>query len=572
MPDASRKHYMGAVPAVVAGADDWTTLFSHLFIDHEKLNEAIVILEEIILFMMDQTTDSLSTQLGRQTFIGGLYLHLKKLSGFTLKTRDEKIITEILLHFFIAASHDCPLWIKSAVFWSPILTKTLRMIHLKFPKGMLEEILKAPLAQIAIQDHYVMSEGSPEGTQRSSVSTTNVTQETLAEQLDRLLAERGLQPKSVEKGATSNYPKSILDSSRSRPECISNWDFTTNHSVLETGGVNPFGCKNFAAQMEQIKMVTKLNVKKFDPVANPAAVIGWVRDIHLKSKEWDDHSNGHILSLLYIDASLDGSSFSHGIKALLSQPVMLAVDAKTKYCWLMACLVDYFSMPRYMQAADDIFRSTPVKVGSPMYDTFEVMYQNFLKSRFNDPTDESKVSIFLPQFKQVLSPKDRDLLEEQLDADVWQNFDKFKVELRKRNFKCTELPSVNAIDGGRPEKRKQTEKKPPAVSETAPHQDCLCEKCLTWAFESLKIMDRCKSCFTYGCHINKCSSPIAYKMLRCHCCGDVNQGRFSKSHPSVCPRKPKFACPRCKSLDHWLVMCPHDRSDSPDSRKEPRLS
>jgi hypothetical protein len=125
-----------------------------------------------------------------------------------------------------------------------------------------------------------------------------------------------------------------------------------------------------------------------DPASIPAHVIQWVKNIHYQLYTILDKVS---LALLYIEACPTNQSYVTGLRYSLSQASVTEVDPQTKYCWVLACLIDHFSQYKFMSAAGNLFRTTPITAGNLLISEFEAMHQIFLDTRFNHPPVEAKI-------------------------------------------------------------------------------------------------------------------------------------------------------------------------------------
>ena len=501
----------------------------------------------------------------------------------------------VLQYYSIAGDPKNAYWVEPVAKWSHFLAKCLfhsrKGVKMACVHSILLECLSSLGAQLSVPTTKAPSPSPTLSSDSYSFENGGNTTNILTTQDIKALIDTELKAHSMvgsalsittTNGATTHYPTAIRQISLSRPKDLINWDFPTSHTVCDTNARSLDGFKDHNERISAQKAIQKIKMYSIDPASTPAQVIQWVKNIHYQCYTILDKGS---LALLYLEACLTNQSYVTGLRSLLSQASVIEVDPHTKYCWVLACFIDHFSQYKFTSAADNLFRTTPLTAGNLLFAEFEAMHQRFLDTRFNDPTPEAKIEIFLPHFKQSLSKQDHDALDMRLDGDSWQSFDAIKAKLKNCQIKHVPPPPVYAIlppsqKGDSEGKDKAKGKRPSSeanqkpVPDHPPHKDCDCDDCVSWFVNTQKAQSRCKSCLKVGCNINKCSNPIARKDIRCSCCGQCNKGPFAKFHAPVCRNKPKFECPRCLSPDHWLAMCPKGRSSSADEppAKEQRIS
>ena len=133
---------------------------------------------------------------------------------------------------------------------------------------------------------------------------------------------------------------------------------------------------------------------------------------------------------------------TRGYQGLLGHPAMLAVAADTKFCWALACFIDFFSSAHYTNSVMDHFRGLKPAPGDLVTNFLHRFYRSWLETRFNEPTDQLIVEFFIPAFRSALPPSDRDALTAYLPPDAWHSWEKLRYHLGQRAFTIQAAPML----------------------------------------------------------------------------------------------------------------------------------
>jgi hypothetical protein len=172
---------------------------------------------------------------------------------------------------------------------------------------------------------------------------------------------------SAPPAAVANYPVDIIEVASKRPAAIRGWDFLYSPLGIPHANANLYGYSLSAASedltLRPLTMSKLLMDNTIDPIETPSKAIQWVQSVICLRQVHGIVPSQYPTLLQAIEYSLGQSQMTRGYKGLLGHPAMLAVTADTKFCWALACFIDFFSSAHYTNSVMDHFRGLSLLSG-----------------------------------------------------------------------------------------------------------------------------------------------------------------------------------------------------------------
>jgi hypothetical protein len=551
-------HFMGAVPA-----NTWFELLQPCFgLDDKNANHKVVA-HHLVGGFFELLTILMSVP-------PGLNMGLEQHSAAKTIQNALKSIQELLhdndlqldihrfrstLHIMLlimrsdAISHQDYYWVSESFHWTNYIHSCFITARVHFPLGRLVIELDATLALVYPKYHAGPVLGS---TLASSVPSNPITPTTSPSV--PTVAYTSCPESTYALCPSSQYPIFFQDLAAQRPAVLVNYKFDHHRESKPTNDADLYGL-NGQERMRMMENATRVeSIFPFEPRDNGhQAIVFFKRALSVYNK-WQAPNYLPIL-FMWLDNCFLNTSMYSGYCAYLADEHMLAAPITTRAAWLLCSLIDF--LHQFSAQADVRWRTTP-KTPGPMHRFLSDMYQNFMNSRFNTPTNYDLTNTLIVHFQSRLTQAESEMLRGAFDNTVWNSYSALIDHLKRRDyiisapqaqFKGVQMTPPTAMNTKKRFKP-DTESAPPCHNPIHPPDTCPDRSCLDYHVWVLRSRTVCGACFTSGHSLKYCQNTYAFPQLRCTFCGSFNFGRYALTHEKCAETHRDISCNICNEKGH----------------------
>jgi hypothetical protein len=301
--------------------------------------------------------------------------------------------------------------------------------------------------------------------------------------------------------------------------------------------------------------------------------VTFVRSLTSRQYRWQSPAMLPIF-LIYIQNCFADTVYELGYRSFLCHPSVVAAEVTLKVSWFFCSLIDFLYKHLCLMTITDHYLRTPKQPGTYLKYLTDI-YEQFVRSRFTDPTADDLVKQVVSHFFSSLS-----LDEKQKLREVSTSFERcqtsyafLRSELERTQISFVALPKLHAaqhhtggMDTNSMGKRKRDQAPEPEHGVIC-SDPTLCEPCKNWVINIFSFVGYCLRCFGKGHNYYDCYQPIALKNYRCMYCTRLCCAPFSGNHTRCKDFHKNTKCHCCGLLGHMGSVCQSDEA----ARKAHRL-